>query len=258
MNASAHDPPQWFCTTHWSVVLAARGPGSPAATTALEQLCRAYWYPLYAFVRRRGHDEEDAKDLTQGFFSRLLEHGSLESVDREKGRFRSFLLAGMRHYLANEWDRVQSRKRGGGTVQFSLDAEAPEDRYGLEPVDEVTPERLFERRWAHAVLGQVVARLEAEQDDAERRERFAALQPFLLRQPQATGYEAVAHQLGLSVPAVTSAIHRLRLRFRELFRSEIAHTVSTPAQVDAEIRYLVQVLSEPEPEDTSVRAGGGR
>lgn len=247
MNEDFPPVPARFCTTHWSVVLAAVRPDSPEAAAALEQLCRAYWYPLYAFVRRRGHGEEEARDLTQGFFHHLLENDALRRVAPDRGRFRSFLLAGIRHYLANEWDHAQRRKRGGGVTTFSLDARNPEERYRLEPVDDSTPERFFERRWAHAVLRRVVARLEAEQDTAERRERFAVLQPFLLLQPHEEGYEAAAQRLGLSVSAVTSAIHRLRLRFRELFRTEIAQTVADPADVDAEIRHLVQVLSQPEP-----------
>ncbi|HMO64593.1 MAG TPA: sigma-70 family RNA polymerase sigma factor [Verrucomicrobiota bacterium] len=239
--------PGWFRTTHWSVVLAAGRPDSPQAAAALEQLCRAYWYPLYAYARRRGQDEEDARDLTQSFFCDLLQREGLREVTRDRGRFRSFLLAGMKNHLANAWDHARRQKRGGGATVLSLDAEAPEERYRLEPVDDATPERLFERRWAHAVVEQVVRRLAAEQDDDARRERFAVLRPFLLRQPQETGYEAAAQRLGLSVPAVTSAIHRLRLRFRELFRAEIAHTVADPAEVDEEIRHLVQVLSQPEP-----------
>jgi len=237
-------------------VLAAGRPDSPASAAALEQLCQAYWYPLYAFVRRRGHGEEEAKDLTQGFFQHLLEHEALRGVACDRGRFRSFLLAGIRNYLANEWDHARRQKRGGGAMVFSLDAEAPEARYRFEPVDDTTPEQCFERRWAHAVLRAVVARLEAEQDSAERRERYAVLRPFLLRQPQGEGYEDAARRLGLSVSATTSAIHRLRLRFRELFRAEIAHTVADPAEVDAEIRHLVQVLSQPEPvsEDGSAHA----
>ncbi|MBX3733693.1 MAG: sigma-70 family RNA polymerase sigma factor [Verrucomicrobiae bacterium] len=236
-----------FCTTRWSVVLAAGRPDSPDSAAALEALCVAYWYPLYAFVRRRGHGEEEARDLTQGFFQHLLQHEGLRHVARDRGRFRAFLLAGIRNFLANDWDHAHRQKRGGGATVFSLDAADPEDRYRLEPVDNSTPEQCFERRWAHTVLRRVIARMEGEQDTADRRLRFATLRPYLLRQPPGEGYAEAAERLGLSLSAVTSAIHRMRLRFREMFRAEIAHTVADPADVDAEIRHLIQALGQPEP-----------
>lgn len=239
--------PRQFRTTHWSVVLAAGRPDSPEAAAALEHLCQAYWYPLYAFVRRRGHTEEDAKDLTQGFFCQLLARRSLQGLDPAHGRFRAFLLASIKHHLANDRDRARTQKRGGGIPTFSIDLQDPETCYAADLADDETPEHLFDRRWAHAVVAQVLSSLRAEQTDPERLRRFEVLHPFLLGEPHGLKYQDTARQLGLTVSAVTSALHRLRIRFREIFRSEIAQTVADPAEVDAEIRYLVQALLSPPP-----------
>jgi RNA polymerase sigma-70 factor (ECF subfamily) len=241
----------WFLTTHWSVVLAAGCPDSPQSAAALEQLCRAYWHPLYAYVRRRGYNEDEAKDLTQSFFGDLLQREGLRQATQDRGRFRSFLLAGMKNHLANAWDHAHRQKRGGEAVVFSLDAEDPEDGNQFEPMEHETPESVFERRWAHTLVAHVVRRLEEEQGDDVRRQRFEVLRPFLLRQRIEAGYDNAARQLGMSHSAITSAIHRMRLRFRELFRSEIARTLADPAEVDAEIRHLVQVLSQCEPAQES-------
>lgn len=215
----------------------------PEAAEALEKLCHAYWYPLYAFIRRRGHDPLDAQDLTQAFFCHLLQRQVLTAADRSKGRFRSFLIGALKNFLANEWDREQTQKRGGGAAIFSLDGQTPEERYRMEPVDDLTPEAIYERRWAETVVEQVVARMRRESSASDRADRFDHLKEFLLRDPATVTYAEVAEQLGISVSAVTSAIHRMRIRFRELFHAEIAQTVATASEIEDEIRYLVHALS---------------
>jgi RNA polymerase sigma factor (sigma-70 family) len=230
-----------FRTTHWSVVLAARD-GFGVGQTALETLCRSYWYPLYAYVRRKGHDAHDAQDLTQGFFERFLARNYLQSVHADKGKFRSFLLASLNHYLANEWDKAQTQKRGGGQEILSLDAELAEDRYDREPGHDLSPEKIFERRWAHTVLEIVLKRLRADFDVAGQVKRFDALKGFLLDERGALPFEEAARQLNMNEAAVKSAVHRMRKRFREMFREEIANTVSNQEDVEDEIRHLVQAL----------------
>lgn len=228
-----------FHTTHWSVVLRAGDSRSPEAAAAMERLCRMYWYPLYVFVRRKGHGHEDASDLTQAFFARFLERDYLRSVDSSLGRFRTFLLTSMTHFLANEWDKSQARRRGGGCRMISLEA-AADERYRLEPVDNATPETIFERRWAQTVMSVVLDRLAIEMDE----KRFEVLKEFLLADKGAVSYDQAAGRLGLSVSAVTSAIHRMRGRFRALVVEEIAHTVAAPDAVEAELRHLLTVLSD--------------
>jgi len=220
-----------FAATRWTVVLAARRETSPQARVALEELCRQYWYPLYAYVRRSGYESHEAEDLTQEFFVRLLAKNYLAEVDPEKGKFRSFLLASLKHFLANEWDKARAQKRGGGRTFVSLDAET---RYRQEPVDELTADKLLDRQWALALLEQVLGRLEAETDPKQ----FAALKPFLTAEKEAIPYANVAGQLETSEGAVKVAVHRLRQRYRKLLREEIAHTVASPAEVDEEIRHL--------------------
>ena len=231
-----------FRPTHWSVVLAAGDSRSPEALEALERLCRAYWYPLYAFVRRQGHDAHEAQDLTQAFFAMLLEKKALGKVDPGKGKFRSFLLAALNNFLHNERDKALRLKRGGGAKLLSLDEDAAEARYESEPRHDESPERIFERRWANAVVEQVAARLTGEFTVGGQAERFYVLKDFLLGDPREVSYDQAAARLGLSVSAVTSAIHRMRSRFRELFRAEIASTVASPEEVDEEIRYLLGAL----------------
>jgi RNA polymerase sigma-70 factor (ECF subfamily) len=235
--------PGVFATTHWSVVLAARQPGSPQAAEALEKLCRAYWYPLYAFVRRQGYEASEAQDLTQEFFSRLLAHNALATVDPARGRFRSFLLASLKNLLANEWKRGQRQKRGSGAACFSLDAIEAEERYKLEPVEGATPETIYERRWAEALLERVLARLRDECDASGRTARFETLKVFLIEEKGAKRLADAAKQLGLSIVAVKGVVHRLRQRYREIFQGEVAHTVSKPEEVEEEIRYLLRALS---------------
>ena len=229
-----------FATTHWSVVVQARNSQSPEATAALERLCQTYWYPLYVFVRRKGHSHEDASDLTQAFFAKFLEKRYLKSVDANLGRFRTFLLTSMSHFLANEWDKSQTQKRGGGVRVISLDDASAEERYRLEPVEHTTPETLFERRWAETVVGVVLDRLAAETDE----KRFEVLKRFLLEDKGAVSYDDAAAHLGLSVAAVTSAIHRMRARFGALLLEDVSNTVGTPDGVESELRHLLEALSE--------------
>lgn len=231
-----------FATTHWSVVLAAGQRDSSQASNALETLCRAYWYPLYAYVRRRGCGPEDAQDLTQDFFAQLLRKNYPARSDRAKGKFRTFLLHTLNQFVADRHERAAALKRGGDRVFLSLDAESPEGRYRLEVADELTPEKLFERRWAQTVLDRAMASLRAEFEAAGNGETYEVLQAFGLGEQGTVSYAEAAQRLGVSESAVRSMIHRLRRRHRELVREEIAHTVPTVAEIDEELRHLVTVL----------------
>ena len=232
-----------FAVTRWTVVLtAAGGQSGTQRRRALEELAQAYWFPLYAYIRRQGHDVIEAEDLTQEFFARLLEKKSLTAVDRDKGKFRSFLLASVKNFLANEWDKSQSLKRGGGQTLVALDAMDADSRYRLEPADDLTPERHFERRWALAVLDQVAARLRQEYLDRKNGPLFEAIKGFLGAGGAAQDQAELARQLGMSEGAARVAIHRLRKRYRELLRDEISQTVASPELVDEEIRYLLDCL----------------
>ncbi len=232
-----------FATTHWSVVLAAREPDAPQAAVALEKLCRTYWYPIYAYLRRRGYSPEDAQDLTQGFFAQLLERRSIQGVEREKGKFRSFLLASLHYYVADIRDRANAQKRGGGRAVLSLDVEEAERRYRLEPVGERSPEKIFEHRWAMALLDQVLARLGQEFADAGKGELFERLQGFLVAGTGDKTFAQLARGVGMTEEAVKKAAQRMRRRYHQLFREEIAQTVADPAEVDEELRHLCTVLS---------------
>lgn len=239
----SHPPPKgWFTTTHWSVVLNAGDSGSPQAGAALDNLCRNYWYPLYAYVRRRGHDAETARDLTQEFFAQLLSKRLLAGVDPTKGRFRSWLLGVMNHFLAHEWARVHAQKRGAGQPAFSLDDIDAEQRYRLEPANEATPETIFDRRWAFTVLDQAAARLRREYEVAGKTDFYSSLKGFVSADGAPVSYEEAARHLGLSQSAVKSSIHRLRQRYQELIRDEIAQTVTSVTEIDEEIRYLLAVI----------------
>jgi len=211
--------------------------------TALEALCSTYWYPLYAFVRRQGYAPEDAQDLTQGFFEHLLARRALERVAREKGRFRSFLLASLKYYVADRRAHERRQKRGGGQQLLSLDALAGEERYGLEPKDGRTPEQLFERRYALALLDQVLSRLRAEYADSNRGELFEALQGYLAAKEGGELYAAVGARFGMSEDAIKKTVQRMRRRYQELFREEIAQTVSNAEEVEDELRHLCEVMS---------------
>jgi RNA polymerase sigma-70 factor (ECF subfamily) len=233
-----------FATTRWSVVLLAGHEDAPGAAAALAQLCTAYWYPLYAFVRRSGQGPEDARDLTQEFFARLLEKQWLAAADPERGRFRSFLVAALKHFLANEWNRSQRLKRGGGHEFVALDAVSAEERYALEPADLASPERLYDRRWALTLLARAQERLREEMTAAGHGERFAALEPTLAGERTALPYEELATRFGLTETAVKSMVLRLRRRFREVLHDEVAQTLGRGHEVEAELEHLFAALAE--------------
>ncbi len=231
-----------FATTHWSVVLQAGQQESPQAAEALEKLCRTYWYPLYAYVRRSGHSPEDAQDLTQAFFALLLARGSLAQVGPQKGKFRSFLLIALRHFLSDQWSQARAVKRGGGAEVLSLDALEAEGRYRLEPVERLDAEKIYEHRWAITLLEQALNRLREEATAAGKTRLFEALESLIAGENDVSCGD-VAVQLGLTESAVKSTLHRLRERYRALVREEIAHTVAEPAEIEAEVRYLITVVS---------------
>jgi len=233
---------QWFATTHWSVVRNAADSLSPQADHALENLCRAYWYPLYAYVRRRGYDPETAKELTQEFFAQLLARRLLHAADPTKGRFRSWLLGIMKHFLAHEWTRTHAQKRGGGRALIPLDELEAEQRYQIEPVTEPDSEKIFDRGWAFAVLHQAAAHLRAEYQAAGKHHLYEILKEYVSIEGPALNYEEAAVHLQLTPAALKSAIHRLRQRYQELIRHEIAQTVTTSTEIDEEIRYLLSVI----------------
>jgi RNA polymerase sigma factor (sigma-70 family) len=233
-----------FVTTRWSVVLAARSGGTPESAAALETICRAYWPPLYALVRRQGHAPHDAQDLTQEFFARLLEKDFLRAADREKGRLRTFLAVALKRFLANEWDRVRAQKRGGGVAPVSFDTGVAEERYLQQGPEAVSAERLYERQWALTLLEQTLGRLRAEHQAAGKEGEFDALKGTLTAERGAIAYAELAARLNATEGAARVAVHRLRKRFRELFRAAIADTVENPADVDDEVRYVARVLGE--------------
>ena len=230
-----------FHTTRWSVVLSVRGKASPEASEALEALCRQYWPPLYAYVRHRGNSAHDAQDLTQAFFARLLEKEWLADVDREKGRFRSFLLMALKRFLANEWDRSRAQKRGGAVEVISLDAQAAE-RIPIPELSAMPSEFLFEKRWALTVLENVMRRLREEHETAGRLAEYERLKPCLTAERGGIGYDEIAIDLHMEPASARSAVHRLRKRFREVFREEVAATVADPADVEDEMRAVVAAL----------------
>jgi DNA-directed RNA polymerase specialized sigma24 family protein len=234
--------PGVFATTHWSVVLAAKRGDSAEASAAMESLCRNYWFPLYAHLRRVGHNHEEARDLTQAFFADLLGRDFLRKVACEKGRFRSFLLACLNHFLSDERDRAQAARRGRGQPLISLDADLAERRYREELADGLTPQIAYERRWAATLLGRAQTRLAGEYAAAGKTDLLHRLQEFPLGERGEVSFRDCAVRLGLSESALKSAVHRMRLRYRELVREEVAHTVNDPAEVEDEIRYLIAVV----------------
>jgi len=233
-----------FRTTHWSVVLTAAVAESPEADNALETLCHVYWYPIYAFVRRRGYSFHEAQDLTQGFFCQLLASESFRAMDPGKGRFRSFLISAMKNFLANEWDKANCLKRGGGRAIFSWDGLQPEERFRHEPATNIPAEKLLDREWAYTVVEEALRKLERETLREGSNSRFLKLKRFLNGDPAEISYRELAEDLQMSESAVKSAIFRLRRRFAELFRAEVLQTVATPEDAEMEIRYLFQALSE--------------
>jgi len=232
-----------FATTHWTVVLAAGRCDSREAHLALEELCRTYWYPLYAYVRRQGHSREDAEDLTQGFFARLLEKNYLEGVTSDRGKFRSFLLVALKRFLANEWDRASAQKRGGGVMPLSLDWQDAETRYQINPADDLSPDKLYDRAWAVVVLERVITRLQAENGAEGKAGQYEQLKPFLMMGKSEIPYAQAAASLKMTEGAVRVAVHRLRRRYRELLREEIAQTLANPAQADEELQALFSALA---------------
>lgn len=239
VSSSANATPgDIFATTRWTVVLAAGQRHTAQANVALEELCRIYWFPLYAYVRRRGHTREDAEDLVQEFFARFLAKNYLAGLASERGRFRAFLLAALKHFLANEWDRAQTQKRGGGAAHLSLDWQTADTKFQVAAAAEPSPDQAFDREWALALLERVITRLSDECAAEGKAESFARLKPFLTAARSAMPYAQVAAELGLAEGAVRVAVHRLRRRYRELLRDEIAQTLSDPAQVEEELRAL--------------------
>jgi RNA polymerase sigma factor (sigma-70 family) len=234
-----------FETTRWSLVLAAGQQPTPKSRAALSTLCEQYWYPLYAFLRRQGQSAEDAQDLTQGFFTRLLEKGWLHDVRPERGRFRSFLLASLSHYASNERDRARALKRGGPKPPLSLEIETAEGLYQLEPRDDVTPERVFDRRWALTLLDRVLARLKGEFHERGKGPLFDTLKVFLDGDRSGESYKEVGAALDMSEGAVKVAVHRLRRRFRDILRDEIAQTVERDEDIEDEIKHLFESVGRP-------------
>ena len=235
--------PAIFATTHWSVVVAAGQTESPLAVAALETLCRTYWYPLYVYVRRQGQSPHDAQDLTQEFFARLLEKQYLRLADPDRGKFRAFLLKSLKHFLVNEWEKARTQKRGSGQCVIPLDAEMAESRYATEPIQELTLDQVYEKRWAVTLIETALAQLRESYAAAGRRPVFETLKGFIWGDQAARAYAEVARQLELTDGAVKVAVHRLRGRYRELLRAEIAKTVATAGEVDEELRHLMAVLS---------------
>jgi len=233
-----------FTTTHWSVVMQAGDGDTPQAMQALETLCRSYWYPLYAYVRRNGHSPHDAQDLTQEFFARLLERKYIRHADRNQGRFRTFLLTSLKHFLINDWKKGNREKRGGGQKVLSLDEETAESRFATEPATAQPPDSLYDRGWAAILLDRALAALRAEFEQSGKLDLFERLKVFVWGEKNALSYAAMAAQLGMTEGAVKVAVHRLRQRNGELLRAEVAQTVSTPAEVNEELRYLVSVIRE--------------
>ena len=242
-SAGGIPPDSQFATTHWSVVLTAGRQELPQAAEALETLCRAYWYPLYAFVRRQGNSPEDAQDLTQDFFCRLLEKDCLAKADRDRGKFRTFLLGSLKNFMVNEWKRAGRLKRGGGLEFLSIDANVAEDRYAAEPASESNPDAAYEQRWAVTLLEQVLAALRQEFNAADKARLFEELSGFIWGDKSTASYAEIAASLNLTEGTVKVAVHRLRQRFRELLRAEVAHTVARPEDIDGELRHLISVAS---------------
>lgn len=233
-----------FLTTRWSLVLAA-GAEAPESASALAELCETYWYPLYAYVRRRGYSAEDAADLTQSFFARLLEKNAVGVADPKRGRFRAFLLGSLKHFLANEWNRARAQKRGGGQRLLSIDYRAADQRFGDDPQDDLTPESAFERSWALEVLEHALGRLEEHYRTRGKQRLFAELRDTLVAGAEPPSYREVAERLSMTEGAVKVSVHRLRQGFRDALRREIAQTVLGQENLDAELRDLISALGRP-------------
>ena len=233
-----------FNTTRWSVVLMAGRTLSPESEAALEKLCRAYWQPVCAFARRKGWNEEDAKDLTQQFFASLLQRKDFSGLDRRKGKFRTFLLSAFTHFLANEYDRATAQKRGGGNTILSLDQFAPDELGNACPATDVAPDTIYDMRWAQTILQAALRQLKEEMSQANKQRQFDELKHFLTANAAAGEYALVAHKLGVEAAAAPVMVHRLRHRYRELVRAEVAQTVSSPLELEEEMKYLFAVLNQ--------------
>lgn len=243
---SESESPRWFATTHWTVVLNAKSDDSSHAAEALGKLCQTYWAPINAYIRRMGQSAADSEDLTQQFFARFLEKEHYKQASRDRGRFRSFLLTSVKNFLVNEWERASARKRGGGQANVSLDEEFSETGgQRVEAIDERTAEWIYEQRWALTLLAQVRARLEAQYAVEGKAERFTLVEQFLPGEESEMTYAEASARLGIAEGTLKSDVHRLKRRYRELLREEIAHTVATPADIDTELRHLAAVLSQP-------------
>jgi RNA polymerase sigma-70 factor (ECF subfamily) len=236
-------PGDVFATTHWTVVLAAGKRSTPQSDAALEELCRAYWFPLYAYVRRHGHTKEDAEDLTQAFFARFLEKNYLAGLNAERGRFRAFLLASLKHFLINEWDKAHCQKRGGGMTLLSLDWQTADTQFQIAATTEPSPDKAFDREWAVTLLGKVIERLQAECELDGRGKQFAELKIFLTAGKGELSHADAAKALDMDEGAVRVAVHRLRKRYRQLLRDEIAQTLADSGDVDEEMRALFGAFS---------------
>ena len=243
-QASSRDAPRVFPNTRWSVVLAATGSPSPESAAALEIICQAYWYPLYAYARRCGQTPHDAQDLTQEFFCRLLEKRWLESADREKGRLRSFLIVALKNFMSNEWDRASAQRRGGGRAHAQFDTAFAESRFAADS-HSLAPEETFDRQWALTLISLTTSRLRAEFTAAGKPGDYDALKTCLLADRGAIDYATVAKQLAVNEGAARVAVHRLRKRFREIYREEISQTLAEGADLDAELRHLAAALARP-------------
>ncbi len=233
----------WFATTHWSVVLSAQDPMGTRSREALEFLCGTYWYPLYSYARRAGHSPPDAEDLTQGFFARLLEKDYLKAAARDKGRFRTFLLVALKRYLANEWDRQHAQKRGGFAPVVAIDQELAETRFASELGHNLSPDLLYDRQWAMTLIERSMSQLQKEYAESGRAELFEYLHHCIAKDELALAHAEIAGRLKLTEPAVKMAVHRLRGRYREILRNEIAQTVTAPEEIEEEIRHLFSAFA---------------
>ena len=231
-----------FATTHWSIVLAAGRDDAPEARQAMDSLCRVYWYPLYAYVRRLGYGSDDAQDSVQGFFTRLIEKGDVAMATAVRGRFRSFLLTSLKHFLCNEWDRARAQKRGGARIQVPITGDQADSRYSIEPADALTPERLYERQWAMTLLETVLTELAEQYASAGKGRLFERLKPLLAGESADESYASLAVDFGMTASAIAMAVHRLRQRYRALLRSRIASTVASDEEIEDEIRFLFDAV----------------
>ena len=233
----------FFATTRWTIVLAAGKSGAPQSAEALEALCKAYWFPLYAYVRRRGHTKEDAEDLTQAFFADLLGRRDFAKADGERGKFRAFLLASLKHFLANEWDKSRRQKRGGNITHFSLDWQSAETQFQIADSRQIPPDAAYDREWAVALLERVISKLREESMADGKAGRFEHLKSFLTMGKGEIPYASAATALAMEEGAVRVAVHRLRKRYREVLRNEVADTLADPAMVEEELAVLLGAFS---------------